>query len=86
MARVRDLWHNTKGNVTAKHPLRKCRQAGGCPGGDPGLWRTGKEPLGRQFLAAWIDGDGNERTRAFDTKKEAEKFGVVAQVDSSRGM
>jgi integrase len=51
------------------------------------LWKTPeRRGRGRRWLAVWAGPDGRERTRAFATKGEADRYGAAMETDALRGI
>lgn len=54
-------------------------------GGTAERVRTDKWGRGKRWLAAWIDPEGRERSKAFGTKGAAERHGAAMETDRERG-
>lgn len=76
--RVRDLWFKKVDGekvMTERHPKHPASSANG-----------GHSPAAsKRWLAVWRDDGNRERSKAFETKAEAESYAQSAQVDSNRG-
>lgn len=70
MAFTKDLWHRP-GPIGAN--------------GKPSRLRTSRYGKGKRWLAVWLDPDGEERSKAFGNKAEAELFARSQETDISRG-
>jgi integrase len=55
------------------------------PDGTTARVRTTKWGRGKRWLAAWIDPEGRERSKAFGTKTAAERHGAAMETDRERG-
>lgn len=76
MARVKDLWFST---ITGPNGEKIKKKTARHP--DNGGSKTAK-----RWLAVWIDSDGNEATKAFVKKVDAESYGSSQETDVSRGV
>ncbi|MFC0627421.1 tyrosine-type recombinase/integrase [Kribbella deserti] len=47
--------------------------------------RTARWGRGKRWLAAWLDPEGNEKTKAFASKTEASRYAAAMETDRSRG-
>lgn len=70
MAFVKDLWFsNVKDPETGESRREK----------------TDRHGKGKRWLAAWVDPEGREKSRAFEKKVDAEKHADAMSVDTARG-
>ncbi|HWG62082.1 MAG TPA: site-specific integrase [Streptosporangiaceae bacterium] len=69
MARTRDLWHKTAAG----------------PDGKPVKARTSRYGRGKRWLAVWAGPDGQEATRAFARKSDADRYSAGQETDAARG-
>ena len=69
MARTRDLWHKTTEG----------------PDGKPVKVPTARYGKGRRWLAVWTGPDGQEATKAFARKADADRYSGAQETDAARG-
>lgn len=69
MARTRDLWYRT--------------QPG--PDGKPSKVQTARYGHGKRWLAVWAGPAGQEATKAFAKKSDADRYGSAQETDAARG-
>jgi len=69
MARTRDLWYRTEPG----------------PDGQPVKVQTARYGHGRRWLAVWAGPAGEESTRAFAKKSDADRYGSAQETDAARG-
>ncbi len=75
MARVRDLWFRTvKGPDGQEIKQKTARHPD-----------NGGSKSAKRWLAVWTGPDGKEKTQAFKTKVEAERYGTTKEADRLRG-